>query len=217
MSTQRLDRLDGSSLGHRTAKVLREAILSGVLTPGERLLETGLAEQFGTSNGPVRDALALLENEGLVVREPYRGAFVAGISADEIDAVLVPVRVTIERFAFAVALPLLTEDDFVALADLIEDMRAAELAGDADRVSRSDLRFHELVIRRSGHHHCLQLWRVIQPRVGAYFRRDANLRSGLGPVALTVADQHEALLVALRTGNREAVQSAIETHVHIHL
>ncbi len=217
MQPRRLPPLTAGSRSHHAAQALRDAITSGVLDPGERLLETRLATQFGTSNGPVREALAQLETEGFVVRAPYRGAVVATVSQSEIEDVLVPVRITIERFAFAAALPLLTEDDDASLARLAEDIRSAELAGDNDRVAEADLQFHELVIQRSGHHHCLQLWRVIQPRVRGYFRRDADRRSVNGAIEPTVAFQHEQLLQSLRTRDPEQVQTAVDAHIRAHL
>ncbi len=215
MSGRVLPRLTGGSRGHNVARALRTAITSGAISPGDRLLETELATQFGTSNGPVREALVQLESEGFVVKAPYRGTIVAEVSQDEIEGVLVPVRVTIERFAFAEALPRLTAEDFARLDQLVGEMRDAEDSGDSDRLAEADLEFHELVIQRSGHSHCLQLWRVIQPRVRAYFRRDADARTDQDQHS--VVAQHRELLAALRTRDAVAVRAAVDAHIHVHL
>lgn len=208
-----LSRLSSASRGQHVARALRTAITSGSLSPGDRLLETDLAAQLGTSNGPVREALRQLEAEGLVVSAPYRGSVVAEVSQEEIEEVLVPVRVMIERFAFRKALPQLTEADFTTLTGLIAEMRAAADAGDADALADADIEFHELVIQRSGHNHCLQLWRVLQPRVRAYFRRDAPAH----PDHYAVADQHQRLLGALRAGDERTLVAAVDAHIHLHL
>lgn len=208
-----LTRLTSASRGQHVARALRGAITGGSLAPGDRLLETELAVRLGTSNGPVREALRQLEAEGLVVSAPYRGTVVAEVSQEEIEEVLVPARVMIERFAFRKALPQLSAGDFDALAGLISDMRAAADADDADALADADIDFHELVIQRSGHNHCLQLWRVIQPRVRAYFRRDAPAH----PDRYAVADQHERLLSALRAGAEPALLAAVDAHIHLHL
>ena len=213
MPGRSLPPLTGGSRGHHVARVLRSAIVDGALAPGDRLLETSLANQLGTSNGPVREALRQLETEGLVISAPYRGAVVAGVSQEEIEQVLVPIRLIIERFAFRTALPLLDDADYMRLRELVAEMRSAADAGDADRLAETDLQFHELIIKRSGQNHCLQLWRVIQPRVRAYFRRDAPGHRD----RYAVADQHQQLLDALTADDPDALVEAIEAHIHLHL
>jgi DNA-binding GntR family transcriptional regulator len=205
--------LSSGSRGDHVARALRSAIADGSLAPGQRLLETNLANELGTSNGPVREALRQLEAEGLVVSSPYRGAVVAEVSQEEIEQVLVPIRLLIERFAFQVAMPLLDEQDLAELRRLVGVMRSAADANDPDQLAEADLQFHELVIRRSGQNHCLQLWRVIQPRVRAYFRRDAPAHQD----HYEVADQHHHLLDALTAGDPDALVTAVEQHVHRHL
>lgn len=157
----------------RVAEALRAAITNGRYLPGYRLIEVEveLASQLGTSRAPVREALRQLEVEGLVVSYPYRGTEVAAVSQEEIEEVLVPIRMTLERFAFTQALPKVDAGLIAELEQLIADMRAD--AGDADALAAHDVRFHELVIQRSGQTNCLQVWRTIEPRVRAYFRRDA--------------------------------------------
>jgi DNA-binding GntR family transcriptional regulator len=213
MAERVLARLTGGSRSHHVARALRSAIADGALAPGERLLETSVANQLGTSNGPVREALRQLEAEGLVVSAPYRGTVVAEVSQEEIEQVLVPIRVLIERFAFQIAQPRLDEQDFDALHQLVAQMRTAADANDAEQLAEADLQFHELVIRRSGQNHCLQLWRVIQPRVRAYFRRDAPAH----PDHYEVANQHQQLLDALTAGDPAALIAAVDQHVHRHL
>ena len=213
MPGRSLPPLTGGSRGHHVAQVLRSAIVDGSLAPGDRLLETNLANELGTSNGPVREALRQLETEGLVVSAPYRGAVVATVSQEEIEQVLVPIRVIIERFAFRIALPLLEDADYAQLRKLVTQMRTAADAADADRLAETDLQFHELVLKRSGQNHCLQLWRVIQPRVRTYFRRDAPAHSD----HYAVADQHQQLLDALTAGDPDALVAAVEAHVLLHL
>ncbi len=194
------------------ADVLREAITTGHLPPGKRLTETSLAEQMGTSRAPVREALRQLEQEGLVVSYPYRGTEVLGVSQEEIDNVLVPVRVALERFAFRKAMPRLSEADYTHLNSLIAGMRTAAAAADAGLLADADIRFHEAVVTLSGQQHCLQIWRSIQPRVRAYFRRDARCYTD----PTEVATQHVALVDALRGGDEQALDRAVTAHIHTH-
>ncbi|WP_410534706.1 GntR family transcriptional regulator [Streptomyces sp. KL2] len=211
----KLPALSAASLASRretVADVLREAITSGWLQAGQKLTEAGVAGQLGTSRAPVREALRQLEQEGLVISYPYRGTEVLGVSQEEIENVLVPVRVSLERFAFRKAMPRLTEADYARLHLLVRDMEAAAEAADAALLADEDIRFHEAVVALSGQQHCLQIWRSIQPRVRAYFRRDASRYSD----ATVVAGQHQELIDALRAGDEEVLDRAVTAHINTH-
>jgi len=209
MSTANLPVLTPASLRRRASDALRAEIVGGRLNPGDRLKEIDLSEQLGISRAPVREALRQLEHEGLVVSHPYRGAEVLGISQEEIADVLVPIRLTLESFAFRKARALLTEEDVGALAALVQEMRVAAAAADLDALAEADVRFHELVIERSGQQHCLQIWRSIEPRVRAYFRRDAPVH----PRLEEVADEHEELLQALTAGDEAQLLDVLARHI----
>jgi DNA-binding GntR family transcriptional regulator len=207
--TSDLPLLAPASMRQRATDALRAAIVSGRLVPGDRLKEAELSEQLGISRAPVREALRQLEHEGLVVSLPYRATEVLGISQEEIEEVLVPIRLTLETFAFRRALPLLSEDNLDALGVLVQTMRQAGSIGDLDALAEADVRFHELVIERSGQQHCLQIWRSIQPRVRAYFRRDAPIHSR----ADEIADEHQELLDVLRRGDETQLLETLRHHI----
>lgn len=193
-------------------EILREAILSGDLAPGHKLKEAELSEQLGASRAPVREALRQLEHEGLIASIPYRGTTVLGVTQEEIEQVLVPIRITLERFAFQKAVPNLTEELIAELQNLVNEMRTAAQNRDFDRLAETDVRFHERVIEASGLHHCLQMWRTIQPRVRSYFRRDASTYTD--PHQITqVADQHQQLLDTLVNGTLKQLDTTIEQHI----
>jgi DNA-binding GntR family transcriptional regulator len=193
----------------RATDALRGAIIGGRLQPGDRLKEAELSEQLGISRAPVREALRQLEHEGLVASLPYRATEVLGISQEEIAEVLVPIRLTLETFAFRRALPLLSAENLAALGELVRTMRQAGANGDLDALAEADVRFHELVIERSGQRHCLQIWRSIQPRVRAYFRRDAPIHSRLEEIA----DEHEELLVVLQRRDEAQLLETLRGHI----
>jgi DNA-binding GntR family transcriptional regulator len=197
----------------RATNVLRSAIVSGRLRPGDRLKELELSEQLGISRAPVREALRQLEHEGLVLSSPYRATEVLGISQEEIVEVLVPIRLTLETFAFRRALPLLTSEDLRALRELVQTMRSAAADGDLDALAEADVHFHELIIERSGQRHCLQSWRSIEPRVRAYFRRDAPIHSRLDEVA----DEHQELVEILQRGKEGPVLETLRGHIYNYL
>ena len=161
----------GGPRGQQVVEILRSAIIMGNYEPGERLIEATLSTELGTSRGPVREALRQLENEGLVMSFPYRGAVVLGVSDEEVQEVLIPIRLTLERYSFMHALDRMTEEDFAELGKQVWLMEQAAAADDLARHVEADLRFHEIVISASGQTHTVQIWRTIWPRIRAYFFR----------------------------------------------
>jgi DNA-binding GntR family transcriptional regulator len=189
---------------------LREAITVGRLADGDRLIEDRIARELGTSRGPVREALRQLEHEGLVVLYPYRGAVVLGVSEEEIQEVLIPIRLTLERFSFLKALEQMGDGDFAELAKEVWVMAEAAREGELLRLVEADIRFHEFVLSRSGQPHTTQVWRGIAPRIRAYF-----FRYGLTADLERIAIEHGELLQAVQSRDREVVLAAVERHITV--
>src|SRR5262245_57342905 len=103
---------------------VRDGILRGVLEPGARLRQEELAEVFGTSRIPIREALRALEYEGLVASEPNRGFSVATLDADDVEEAY-DLRILLEGHAIRLALPLVTEEDLEELEPLFAHMQTA--------------------------------------------------------------------------------------------
>ncbi len=209
MALDFLPRISDDSRRHVIVRALRRAIELGELAPGDRLVERDLAARMGISRGPVREALRQLEQEGLVVSYPYRGTVVAEISAEEVEHLLVPIRLVLERFAVRHALARLSSADLMTLASLASSMRAAAQSGDLATVVETDVAFHELLLERADQPHALQLWRTIAPRVRAYFHRDTGRHETLEEIA----DGHDELLTALRGGDVDEVEAVLARHI----
>ncbi|HEY0949468.1 GntR family transcriptional regulator [Nocardioides sp.] len=207
--TAPLPRINGDSRRHQAAQILREAIVTGQLKPGDRLRELELSEQLQVSRAPLREALRQLEQEGLLISYPYRGTQVLGVSQEEIEEILIPIRMTLERFAVKHALPTMGADELDELGAIVEDMRRAAAAGDTRSLSDADIQFHDRIIEQADQAHCRQIWDMIQPRVWAYFRRDADSHASLDEVV----EQHEKYLAALRTGIVETALIAVDQHL----
>jgi DNA-binding GntR family transcriptional regulator len=196
--------------GQQVIEALRTAIISGRFEPGDRLIESALSAELGTSRGPVREALRQLENEGLVMSFPYRGAVVLGVSDEEVQEVLIPIRLTLERYSWARALDKLTDDDFAELGKQIWLMEQAGKANDLLKLVEADLGFHEIVISASGQQHTVQIWRTIWPRIRAYFFRYERSRSFEATV-----EEHRELLEALQTRDLLSVLAVLERHIDV--
>ena len=197
-------------MAQQIAESLRTSIIAGRYGPGERLIETTLSTELGTSRGPVREALRQLENEGLVMSFPYRGAVVLGVSDEEVQEVLIPIRLTLERYSFARALDKLTDDDFAELGKQIWLMDEAGKANDLIKLVEADLCFHEIVIKASGQLHTMQIWRTIWPRIRGYFYRYERSRS----FQETVED-HRVLLAALQSRDPSVALAQLERHIAV--
>jgi DNA-binding GntR family transcriptional regulator len=196
--------------GQQVIETLRTAIISGRFEPGDRLIESALSAEFGTSRGPVREALRQLENEGLVLSFPYRGAVVVGVSDEEVQEVLIPIRLTLEHYSFVRALAKMTDEDFAELGKQIWLMEQAGKANDLLKLVEADLGFHEIVISASGQLHTMQIWRTIWPRIRAYFYRYEQFRN----FEETVED-HRQLLAALQTRDPAIVWAQLERHIDV--
>ena len=194
----------------QVTETLRMAIIAGRFAPGERLIESVLSTELGTSRGPVREALRQLENEGLVMSFPYRGAVVLGVSDDEVHEVLIPIRLTLERSSFARALEKMTDNDFAELGKQIWLMEQAGKANNLLKLVEADLAFHEIVILASGQLHTLQIWRTIEPRIRAYFYRYERFRSFEETV-----EEHRTLLAALQTRDPAIALEQLELHIDV--
>ena len=196
--------------GQQVVEALRSAIVAGRYEPGERLIETSLSEELGTSRGPVREALRQLENEGLVMSFPYRGAVVLGVSDEEVQEVLIPIRLTLERYSFVHAATRMTDADFAELGKEIWVMEQAAKAGDLEKIVEADLRFHDVVISSSGQPHTVQVWRTIFPRIRGYF-----LRYGRNQSFETMVAEHSELLEALQTRDPDVMIAQLESHIAV--
>jgi DNA-binding GntR family transcriptional regulator len=130
--------------------LLRGLILSGELLPNERLIEVDFATRFGTNRTNIRRALARLEQEGLVISEPFRGAQVRRVSAEEAIEI-VEVRATLEAMLVARAVTQVTEEDKKVLRKLLRDMRVALDNQDLREVGTGSRRIRAHIREMSGH------------------------------------------------------------------
>ncbi|HWR45015.1 GntR family transcriptional regulator [Sporomusa sp.] len=130
------------------AETLREAIVNGILKPGERLMEIQLAEELGVSRTPVREAIRKLELEGFVVMIPRRGTYVADLSIKDINEVF-EIRTALDVLAAGLAVERITEDELEQLERLLVEIGELIEQDDADKLVESDSQFHDILYRAS--------------------------------------------------------------------
>ncbi|WP_006243594.1 GntR family transcriptional regulator [Mycolicibacterium tusciae] len=190
---------------------LRDAILSGALQPGDKVVEEQLCADLGISRAPLREALRLLAQQGLVERFPRRGSRVAEWSPEDILQ-LFALRQVLECHAIETALP---------LADVDTSLQTVRAALDAMRIATDDLdrddahrRFHAAVVGLAGNR---QLDIALEPillklqlPMAMNFRAEARHRSARDGI-----DRHQAILAALATNDQSVVIAALNEHGHL--
>ena len=186
---------------------LRHAIVTGKLRPGTRLVEMRIAEHMQTSRGPVRDAIALLEREGLVVKVPHRGACVLDFDPRLLREAA-SLRGRLEEFAVSLAVPRLGVDDLARLESLVQGMEDAARRHAVQEFSDLDYRFHDAIFQMSGHHTLHEVWRGMQRRFRVFLASTNVINRNLR----MVAQRHRAILVGLASRKSADSRRAIRGH-----
>ena len=209
-----LDGLGAQSLVDLALERIRADILRGAIQPGERLVEEQLTRRFGVSRAPVREALRLLGQQGLVEHLPRRGVRVAELSAQDM-AELFGLRDALERFAMETAL--VAPPDPAKLAVLEQAVERIERAAVDDHehaaLDRADAHreFHLALVALAGHRHLLRVYEPIimqlQLYMAANMRREAEQRS-----PAEGAHRHRHLFEAVASGDAATVLTALASH-----
>src|SRR3954471_22324821 len=188
----------------RDALVAR--ILDGTYAPGERIVEIRVAQEFGVSQAPVREALRELELLRLVVSEPFRGARVREVTAQEL-AEIYPVRAALEEVAARGAVAGF-DGDVSSLGVELEGMRRAASTGDIHAFVDHDVAFHRRIVEASGNGTLLELWSSLHFDLRTtitLIKRAADLGE--------VAEAHVPVIDALRGGEPEHAASVLRAHI----
>ncbi len=187
---------------------LQDAILSGRIAPGERIVEAELARQMGVSRAPVREAARRLESLGLLVSRPRHGFAVRTVSAKQVSD-LYDVRIQLELLGAALACQHANDADLAALDARVDDMVArAETLPSAERVAL-DLDFHFTISALSGNHYLHRLFDNMQTEVRMFL---ALSEGSYGDLKL-LAESHRPIAHALARRDVEAVQHALRFHL----
>src|SRR5205823_1149017 len=157
MNVRSIDVVHSEALWVRVVTAMRRAIVLGELASGAHLKEPLLAQRFGVSRLPIREALAQLEREGLVRIEPRRGAFVLGVTEQDISD-MYACRLMLESHAIRRAAARIDDQGVASLQASIDQMDAAVAAGQLQFMAASDMAFHRHIIEVSGNRAVLNAW-----------------------------------------------------------
>ena len=185
------------------------AAARGQILPGERLIEKDLSASLNMSRVPIREALRVLESQGVVVSEPYKGIRLMDMSRERLEQIL-DVRATLETLAVTRAHEAgrLTPSNLALLRREIDEMRLMRDRGDIYGLASADTAFHQCLVELSGNHPLIALWRSLS--------RQLTVIIGLSAIDKAmdqIVAEHEKLLNTLNTGNLDAIRAELAEHI----
>jgi len=202
------------SLGDIVAERLREAILDDEFKPGEFIREAEVADSMAVSRGPVRDALILLEREGLVRISRNRGARVVDLTVTELGEVY-SLRSILEELAVRLAIRRADDADIAALEEALEAMRqGVKSRPTAVQAAKLDVAFHDAIFRAAHHDRLMASWENIRMQVHLVVRRrntaDAEWRRLWRAPSV---GGHKEILDLVKQGNENAAADLLRSHI----
>jgi len=198
--------LNRAVLSDQVKEILLKRILDGEYSPGDRLVEMHIAQEFEISQAPVREALRELEALGFVESEPYRGTRVRAVTKSELTEIY-PVRAALEEVAARAAAVHLA-GNVEALEAELEAMLAAAEKGDLYEEVQHDVEFHRLIVEASGNRVLQDMWRSLRIEARTLI---SVLKAHIGGYEL--AEMHRPVLEALAEGDAEKAGLLLRNHV----
>lgn len=189
-------------------ETLREAIIKGDLSPGERLMEIQVAEELGVSRTPVREAIRKLELEGLVIMVPRKGAYVADISMRDLSDVF-EVRCALEALAAELAADRATDEEIEELERMLVKISEALENNRIQETVELDTQFHEMLYAASRNERLRGILSQLREQIHR-FRLQSWTRPGRARVAL---EEHRAIVEAVAERNPQLAKKRAMAHI----
>ncbi len=189
-------------------KTLRQAILTGELKPGERLMEIHLADRLGVSRTPIREAIRKLELEGLVTMIPRRGAEVAQISASNLKDVL-EVRQALDALGVELACERITEEGLEALKEACDYFAQVTSTKDATVITKADVALHDVIIAATGNERLQQMISNLSEQMYRYrfeYIKDSSYHALL-------IEEHRRIYESIAARDKERAVKEIQQHI----
>jgi len=197
----------GSRLRERAYEAIKEAILTLELAPGQPVNEAELAAQLNVSRTPIRDALLQLQSEGFVIIQPFRGAFVSELTAQDIIEIFA-LREMLEVPAARHAAQNWTPDDIAAAEALLQQMQAAAEQNDVRGYALLSDQFHSMVVQKLNNRRVMQVLENLHD----HLMRLRNMAL-LVTQSKEFIDDYRALIDAIQSESAPAAEKAMRTHL----
>ena len=187
---------------------LREAILRGDLVPGERLMELQLASKLGVSRTPIREAIRMLEQEGLAITIPRKGAIVAGMTEKDMQDVL-EIREALEELSVQVACDKITAEEIAKLHRNMKNFEQSLKSGDLKQMAQADVEFHDVIYQATDNPKLINMLNNLREQMYRY--RVEYLKNPQNHEQLLL--EHEAIYKGIVKKDKHAVTNMIRKHI----
>lgn len=187
---------------------LRQAILTGELKPGERLMEIHLADKLGVSRTPIREAIRKLELEGLVTMIPRRGAEVAQITEKSMNDVL-EIRRTLDALCAELACDRITEGGLRSLKESCDLFEQSVAGKDAKKIAQADVALHDIILQATGNQRLIQMVNNLAEQMYRYrfeYIKDSSQHQRL-------VEEHRIIYKSILEKDKDTAASAARTHI----
>ena len=189
-------------------KTLREAIITGDLQPGERLMEIKLANELGVSRTPVREAIRKLELEGLVIMTARKGAEVAPINEKDLKEVL-EIRKSLESLACELSCRNVKDTDIRKLRSINQEIARGVDTEDIELITQKDVEFHEIINTLTDNQRLIQMLHQLKEHIFRYrFEYIKEMKN-----KQTIVDEHNRIIDAIASKDPKKASSEIEQHI----
>lgn len=187
---------------------LRQAILTGEMKPGERLMEIHLANKLGVSRTPIREAIRKLELEGLVIMIPRRGAEVAQITWKSLKDVL-EVRRALDVLAIELACERMEREQLDSLYQACDDFKKATESEDIRKIAEADVVLHDIIVKATGNNRLIQLVNNLSEQMYRYrfeYIKDKSQHERL-------VEEHYEMHAAIKAKDKEKAAIVVRKHI----
>lgn len=210
-TASRSTRIDAPSLVAMAADAVRNMILAGDLAPGDRLIEERLTEELDISRPPLREALRLLENEGIIERMPRRGAIVKTLTDQDVREILA-IRAALERLAFETGIPVADESRLEMARVALEEMERCAREEDRGNLVRAGYAFHSALIRIAGNRRLEDIYASVQQQILLCMSRNLITRERFFEGLEEHVARHRHLLELVESGDAPAALAELAAH-----
>lgn len=189
-------------------ETLKNAIRTGILKPGQRLMEIHLAEQLGVSRTPVREAIRKLELEGYVIMMPRRGTYVANLSIRDINEVF-EIRTALDSLASGLAAERISDDELEELQRLLVQIGKYIELNDMNKIVEVDTKFHDLLYKASRNNRLVSIISNLREQLTSFRTKSMSYPGRLSETL----EEHRRIVDTIAQGNVQAAEKASQKHM----
>ena len=187
---------------------LREAILKGELKPGERLMELQLAAKLGVSRTPIREAIRMLEQEGLAVTIPRKGAEVAKMTEKDMEDVL-QIREALDELAAKIACEQISEEQLEELVATMHEFEESTKTDNVKKIAEADVKFHDIIYQSTGNPKLVNMVNNLREQMYRY-RVEYLKREEAHPQLIA---EHAEIIEYISKGEKKAATDVMCKHI----